>query len=95
MTSSPFAIPTVHLNGTGYETLHREYNAAYNAVKKAIHALQETTCNGRDYYVQGGSAYYRARDERQAAIQKLADTRDYLAEILVGIMDQKPDRDRL
>jgi hypothetical protein len=88
-------IPAIHLNGTGYETLYKEYRAAYDAVKKAIDAMHDTTCNGRDYYVQGGSAFYRARDERQAAIQKLTDARDYLAEILVGIMDQKPDHDRL
>jgi len=88
-------IPTIHLNGTGYETLHKEYRAAYDAVSKAIDAMYATTCNGRDYYVQGGSAFYSARDERQAAIQKLTDARDYLAEILVGIMDQKPDHDRL
>jgi hypothetical protein len=88
-------IPTVHLNGTGYDTLYEEYNAAYDAVKKAIDAMYDTTCNGRDYYVQGGSAYYRARDERQAAIDKLSKVKDYLAEVLVGIIDQKPDRDRL
>ena len=88
-------IPTIHLNGTGYDTLYEEYNAAYGAVKKAIDAMYDTTCNGRDYYVQGGSAYYRARDERQAAIDKLSKVKDYLAEVLVGIIDQKPDRDRL
>ena len=88
-------IPTIHLNGTGYDTLYEEYNAAYDAVKKAIEAVHDTTCNGRDYYVQGGSAYYRARDERQAAIDKLSKVKDYLAEVLVGIIDQKPDRDRL
>ena len=88
-------IPTIHLNGTGYDTLYEEYNAAYDAVKKAIDAMYDTTCNGRDYYVQGGSAYYRARDERQAAIDKLSKVKDYLAEVLVGIIDQKPNRDRL
>ena len=88
-------IPTIHLNGTGYDTLYEEYNAAYDAVKKAIEVMYDTTCNGRDYYVQGGSAYYRARDERQAAIDKLSKVKDYLAEVLVGIIDQKPDRDRL
>jgi len=88
-------IPTIHLNGTGYDTLYEEYNAAYEATRRAIDALYDTTCNGRDYYVQGGSAYYRARDERQAAIDKLSKVKDYLAEVLVGIIDQKPDRDRL
>lgn len=85
-------IPTIHLNGTSYDTLYEEYNAAYDAVKKAIDVMYDVTVNGRDYYVQGGSAYYRARDERQAAIDKLSKVKDYLAEVLVGIIDQKPDR---
>ena len=88
-------IPTVHLNGTGYDTLYKEYNAAYEATRRAIDAMYDTTCNGRDYYPQGEGVYYRARDERQAAIDKLSKVKDYLAEVLVGIIDQKPDRDRL
>ena len=88
-------IPTIHLNGTGYDTLYKEYTAAYEATRKAIDALYDTTCNGRDYYPQGQSVYYRARDERQAAIDKLSEVKDYLAAVLVGIMDQAPDHDRL
>ena len=82
-------IPTIHLNGTGFTTLRDEYAAAYDAIDKAIDALVAATCNGRDFYVQGGSAYYQARDERQAALDKLRDAHQYVGEILVGICEQQ------
>lgn len=43
----------------------------------------------RDFYVQGGSAYYQARDERQAALDKLCDAHQYVGEVLAGICDQQ------
>ena len=95
MASSPFSmitIPTIHLNGTGADTLMREYRAAYDAIGKAIDALASTTCNGRDFYVQGGSAYYKARDERQAALDKLRDAQAYCGEICQGIEEQQARR---
>jgi len=85
-------IPTIHLNGTDGDTLMREYRAAYDAIGKALDALYDTTCNGRDFYPQGGSAFYRARDERQAAIDKLRDARSYCGEICMGIEEQQARR---
>jgi len=82
-------IPTIHLNGTGFTTLRDEYAAAYDAIDKAVEALAAATCNGRDFYVQGGSAYYQARDERQAALDKLRDAHQYVGEVLAGICDQQ------
>jgi len=95
MTSSLFGmitIPTIHLNGDSAETLMREYRAAYEAIDKAIDALAATTCNGRNYYTQGGSAFYRARDERQAALDKLRDAQAYCGEICMGIEEQQARR---
>ena len=82
-------IPTIHLNGTGFTTLRDEYAAAYDAIGKAIDALAATTMNGRDFYPQGPGAYYQARDERQAALDKLHKAKEYVGEVLTGICDQR------
>lgn len=44
---------------------------------------------GRDFYLQGGNAYYQARDERQAALEKLREAHQYVGEMLAGICDQQ------
>jgi hypothetical protein len=82
-------IPTIHLNGTGFTTLQDEYAAAYDAIDKAIDALASATLNGRDYYPQAEGAFYKARDERQAALDKLREAHQYVGEMLVGICDQQ------
>ena len=82
-------IPTIHLNGTGFTTLRDEYAAAYDAIDKAIDALAAATMNGRDYYPQGADAFYKARDERQAALNKLREAHEYVGEMLAGICDQR------
>jgi hypothetical protein len=81
--------PTVHLNGTSFTDLRDEYAAAYDAIDKAIDALAAATMNGRDYYPQGADAFYQARDERQAALDKLREAHQYVGEMLVGICDQR------
>jgi hypothetical protein len=83
-------IPTLHINGTGATTLRDEYAAAYEAINKAVDALVAATCNGRDYYPQGAEAYYKARDERAEAFDKLRQVRSYVGEMLMGICDQMP-----
>ena len=86
-------IPTIHLNGTGFTTLRDEYAAAYDAIDKAIDkaidALADVTMNGRDYYPQPDGAFYKARDERQAALDKLREAHQYVGEMLAGICDQQ------
>lgn len=83
------SIPTIHLNGTGFTTLRDEYAAAYDAINKAIDALAAATMNGRDYYPQPAGAFYKARDERQAALDKLSEAHQYVGEMLEGICDQQ------
>jgi len=82
-------IPTIHLNGTGFTTLRDEYAAAYDAIGKARDALAEATLNGRDYYPQPDGAYYKARAERDEALDKLSEAHQYVAEMLAGICDQQ------
>lgn len=52
-------IPTIHLNGTGKDTLTAEYYAAYKAIKESINTLLDATLNGRDFYPQGTDAFIK------------------------------------
>jgi hypothetical protein len=80
-------IPTLHLNGTGKTTLRDEYAAAYDAIGKAVDALVAATCNGRDF-PNGWDDFYKARDERQDALDNLRKARSYVGMVLEGICDQ-------
>ena len=81
-------IPTIHLNGTGKETLTTEYYAAYKAIKESINTLLDAPLNGRDYYPQGSDAFYKAREERQDALSKLHQVKTYIEEMITGITEQ-------
>ena len=66
------SLPTIHLNGTGARSLADEYRAFWPALDKAAAALQNATCNARDFYPQEPGAYERACKERQEAFRNLA-----------------------
>jgi len=85
--SSPI-VPTIHLNGTSGQDLKAEYYAAYEAIEAAVEALVAATSNARDFYPQGADAYYKHRDERAEAFDKLRQVQDYVEGMLVGIIDQ-------
>ena len=70
-------LPTIHLNGTGAQSLVDEYRAVRKAVNAADDALVAATCNGRDFYPQGSNAYYTARRERDAMLDMLRQVRSY------------------
>lgn len=91
--SSP-SVPSIHLNGTGATTLWREYHAAYKTIDTAVDALVEATCNERDFYPQGPTAFEKARKERDEALTKLRDTKAYVEHILMGILSQSADCDQ-
>jgi hypothetical protein len=73
------ALPTIHINGTGAETLRAEYQALSEALQAAEDRLLAATCNGRDFYPQGPDAYYVARQERDGMLAKLREIMDYAA----------------
>jgi hypothetical protein len=70
-------LPTIHINGTGAETLRAEYQALFEALQAAEDRLLAATCNGRDFYPQGPDAYYAARFERDGMLAKLREIMDY------------------
>jgi hypothetical protein len=72
-------LPTIHLNGTGANTLLGEYSAAHVAIEAALDALAAATCNPRDFYPQEPGAWERARAEREEAMRQLKQASDYAA----------------
>lgn len=83
--------PTIHMNGTGYETLNREYMNAHKALGDALVALEAVTVHGRDYYVQdgiGGDAISQAYAEHQARVLALVRVKLDLMKILINIDEQ-------
>ena len=75
--TTAYALPTIHLNGTGAQSLEEEYRAVRQAVSAAGDALAAATCNARDFYPQDPSAWQRARDERAEAFRLLQLVSDY------------------
>ena len=75
--TTTYALPTIHLNGTGAKSLADEYHAVYQALDRASDALEAATCNARDFYPQGGDAWQQARDERAEMFRKLAEVQTY------------------
>ncbi len=76
--NNAIALPTVHLNGTSRSALIAENDAAYDALRAAVRALEEAGPNARDYYVQGDGAFTKAVSEHVA---RLAALRSVLADL--------------
>jgi hypothetical protein len=84
-------LPTIHLNGTGAKMLNSEYHAAYKALANFRDLFATTTCNARDFYPQGDSAWTDARFERAEIFAKISDIEDYLTTWLEHINDHIKD----
>ena len=74
------ALPTIHLNGTGADTLHKEYSSLANAVRSAKVALADATCNARDFYPQDAAVWQQAQAERAEMFDLLQRVESYAAE---------------
>lgn len=71
-------LPTIHLNGTGRETLQRGYDHAAGKFHDFIEAWGAIEFNARDYYVAGPDAWEAARSERDDLNAKLRAVREHL-----------------
>ncbi|MGA1564273.1 MAG: hypothetical protein ACO35C_06660 [Pontimonas sp.] len=80
-------LPTIHLNGTGATTLLDEYSEAMRALENLRATLADATCNARDFYPQGDTAWTDARYERAEVMAKISDIEDYLQAWLSHICD--------
>lgn len=66
------AFPTLHLNGTGADSLIRDYENALRAVRTAQQALNQSAPHSRDYYVSADrDEGRRAIAEHQRRVEKL------------------------
>jgi hypothetical protein len=81
-------IPTIHLNGTSAEHLREAYTVAYRKLGDAIEAVEATSPNGRDFYLQGGDAIREATSEHLARVHALSTVRDEMLEIVDAIDEQ-------
>jgi hypothetical protein len=75
--TTAYALPTIHLNGTGAKSLADEYRQVYQALDRASDALAAATCKYRDFYPQGTDAWQQARNERAEMFRKLAEVQAY------------------
>lgn len=81
-------IPSVHLNGTGKANLLSELEEAHNALLVADQKLRQVTVHGRDYYVQGPSAYAQAREEMDRRILALDQIMRDMRALHAGVQGQ-------
>jgi hypothetical protein len=82
-------VPTIHLNGSSEEALKLPLIEAINSLHAAIRTLSENAPHARDYYVQGdGPAFYEATKEHTDRIQKIAEVRAELCNLVEKIDEQ-------
>ena len=74
--------PTIHLNGSGRDSLVNGWSAAWEAVGTAFEALKKTAPNGRDYYPQEPVALEKAVEEHRGRLQRLQAVQDELEELI-------------
>jgi hypothetical protein len=87
-------VPCVHLNGSGSDTLLKEYREVVEAFDELQLALQRLTFHSRDYYVLGDDAWKVARDAETARRAMVSRCRDEYRQIMVGIRRQIRDKER-
>lgn len=82
MTKKKLMTPTVHLNGTGRESLQAQLSGAAEAIQAALVALNQAAPHARDYYPQGkmGEIFTHAfrtavaqHEDRYARLQSVLD----------------------
>jgi hypothetical protein len=83
------AMPSVHLNGTGKQSLLLAYRAAITAVNLAIDTVQDTAPHGRDYYVQKDNPIAAAIIEHAERLAKLHRVRQELEALAIHVSDQE------
>ncbi|CAB4186567.1 hypothetical protein UFOVP1329_31 [uncultured Caudovirales phage] len=79
--TTTMTLPTIHLNGTGKETLIKEIDQAYDSISQMMGDFARITCHARDYYPQGEDAYPAARQQRQEMFDKLVEVNTYIDEL--------------
>ena len=81
-------LPTIHLNGTGANTLMADYETARNALMDFREKFGAIEFNSRDYYVDGPESWEEATDARIEINEMIRDINRYLERHLIHIHDQ-------
>ena len=86
-TDTKLTIPTLHLNGSGWNNLSPQYREALEAIRTAKEKIPRP--HGRDYYVQENGAFERARAQFEGQMAKLDEVEEELTGILMDIVEQR------
>lgn len=78
--------PTVHLNGTSRDELVAQFERASNALALALQALMDAAPNARDYYVQNGDAFTKARTEHYARVERVQQVKDEIEQLWESVI---------
>ena len=80
--------PVIHLNGTGRETLAKDYEAAADALNAFKEAWSKIEFNSRDYYVMGLEKWDQAVAHRCQMNAKIQEISYYIEAHQVAIQEQ-------
>jgi hypothetical protein len=75
MNPKGLLFPTIHSNGTSKTSLEQQIEEAHAAIRNAEEKLAEAAPNGRDYYPQEITAFYKAQDQHLDRMQRLHSVR--------------------
>jgi hypothetical protein len=81
------AIPTIHRNGSSESQLLDAVTDASEALYQAMHKMEKTHPNGRDYYPQGPGAIRQAEREYQDRMKTIKAVREELVHLAEAIAD--------
>lgn len=83
----PFAIPSIHMNGTGAQQLQDGATNALEALRSAIRTVANTNPHARDFYVQPAGAFDRAAEQHRARVAILDSVAAELEALALAIID--------
>lgn len=82
-------LPTLHLNGSGYDHLWALHAEANGALRNALNNLAEAAPHGRDFYVQGDDAFSKARAQHENRMDRIRSVMAEIDAIMENLYDQK------
>jgi hypothetical protein len=89
MTETPeYPLPTVHMNGTGKQSLLSDYEKVADRLDELLEAFQSMHFHPRDYYVGGDEAFRKAMNERSTHAIALNQFHAYIMAHLVHLNNQ-------
>jgi hypothetical protein len=87
-------IPQININGTNGDQLVAEAEAAYDALIKAVNAVENMTVHGRDFQTcaAADTVTSKARNEHRERLMRLRGIKEDVSDILTGLIEQKEER---